>query len=148
MEEHHDEEMPDALVGREMERRLHDIGHRLEAQGANLEQYLEAMGKPQDEFVADLRSGAIQAVKADLALRAVADAEAVEADDDDLEAEIARLAERLGEKPAALRRRLDRGDQLPAVRSDIRKSKALAWLIKVNQHQPDLFAHWQLAPLN
>ena len=26
--------------------------------------------------------------------------------------------------------------------------KALAWLIKVYQHQPDLFAHWQLAPLN
>jgi trigger factor len=125
-----EEEMPDALVGREMERRLHDIVHRLEAQGADLEQYLEAVGKPQDEFVADLRSGAIQAVKADLALRAVADAEAVEADDADLEAEIARLAERLGEKPAALRRRLDRGDQLPAVRSDIRKGKALEWLVE------------------
>ena len=46
-----------------------------------------------------------------------------------MEAEIARLAERLGEKPAALRRRLDRGDQLPAVRSDIRKGKALEWLV-------------------
>jgi trigger factor len=125
-----EEDMPDALVGREMERRLHDIVHRLEAQGADLEQYLEALGKPQDEFVAELRSTAIEAVKADLALRAVADAEAVEADDADLESEIARLAERLGEKPAALRRRLDRGDQLPAVRSDIRKGKALEWLVE------------------
>ena len=125
-----EEEMPDALIGREMERRLHDIVHRLQAQGADLEQYLEAMGKPQDEFVAELRAGAVEAVKADLALRAVADAEAVEADDADLEAEIARLAERLGEKPAALRRRLDRGDQLPAVRSDIRKGKALEWLVE------------------
>jgi RNA-directed DNA polymerase len=26
--------------------------------------------------------------------------------------------------------------------------KALAWLIKVYQHQPDLFAHWKLNPLN
>ena len=125
-----EEEMPDALVGREMERRLHDIVHRLQAQGADLEQYLEAIGKPQDEFVAELRSGAVQAVKADLALRAVADAEGIEADDAELEAEILRLAERLGEKPAALRRRLDRGDQLPAVRSDIRKGKALEWLVE------------------
>ena len=124
-----EEEMPDALIGHEMERRLHDIVHRLQAQGADLEQYLEAIGKPQDEFVAELRSNAAQAVKADLALRAVADAEAVEADDADVEAEIGRLAERLGEKPAALRRRLDRGDQLPAVRSDIRKGKALEWLV-------------------
>ena len=125
-----EEDMPDALVGREMERRLHDIVHRLQAQGADLEQYLEAVGKPQDEFVAELRSGAVEAVKADMALRAVADAEGVEADDADLAAEIARLAERLGEKPAALRRRLDRGDQLPAVRSDIRKGKALEWLVE------------------
>ena len=80
--------------------------------------------------MAELRSGAVDAVKADLALRAVADAEAVEADDAEVEAEIARLAERLGEKPAALRRRLDRGDQLPAVRSDIRKGKALEWLVE------------------
>ena len=59
----------------------------------------------------------------------MADAEALEADDDDVDAEIARLAERLGQKPAAVRRSLDRADQLPAVRSDIRKGKALEWLV-------------------
>jgi trigger factor len=124
-----EEEMPDALVGREMERRLHDIGHRLEAQGADLEQYLAAMGKPQDEFVSELRAASVHAVKADLALRAVADAESIEADDADIDAEVARLAERLGQKPAAVRRSLDRADQLPAVRSDVRKGKALEWLV-------------------
>jgi trigger factor len=124
-----EEEMPEALVEREMERRLHDIAHRLQAQGADLPQYLEALGKSQDEFVAELRAGAIEGVKADLALRAVADAESLEADDADLEVEIGRLAERLGQKPAAVRRSLDRADQLPAVRSDIRKGKALEWLV-------------------
>jgi trigger factor len=124
-----EDEMPEALVGREMERRLHDIAHRLEAQGADLAQYLEALDKSQEDFVAELRAGAVDAVKADLALRAVADAEALEADDADLEVEIGRLAERLGQKPAAVRRSLDRADQLPAVRSDIRKGKALEWLV-------------------
>ena len=33
-------------------------------------------------------------------------------------------------RSSAIRRRLDRGDQLPAVRSDIRKGKALEWLVE------------------
>jgi hypothetical protein len=49
-----------------------------------------------------------------------------------VDAEITRLAERYatkGTKPAQLRRQLERADQLPAVRSDVRKSKALEWLL-------------------
>ncbi len=38
-------------------------------------------------------------------------------------------AERVGEKSAEVRKQLERNDQLPAVRSDIRKRKALEWLL-------------------
>jgi trigger factor len=75
-----------------------------------------------------LRQGATSAVKADLALRAVADAEDIEVSDDELEAELGRMAERLGQKPAQLLRQLERAEQMPAVRSDISKGKALEWL--------------------
>jgi hypothetical protein len=34
------------------------------------------------------------------------------------------------EKPAQLRRQLERAEQMPAVRSDVRKSKALEWLVE------------------
>jgi trigger factor len=125
-----DGEMPEPLVGAEMERRLHDLAHRLEAQGNDLGQYLQATGKTQEELIDELRRGAAEGVKADLALRAVADAEAIEATDEDLDLEIARLAERVGQKPAQVRRQLDRADQLQAVRSDVRKAKALAWLLE------------------
>ena len=33
-------------------------------------------------------------------------------------------------KPAKVRKQLDRGDQMQAVRSDVRKSKALEWLVE------------------
>jgi hypothetical protein len=36
----------------------------------------------------------------------------------------------VGEKPGALRRRFERADGLAAVRSDVQKAKALAWLIE------------------
>jgi len=125
-----EDEPPEALVGAELERRIHDFGHRLEHQGVDLAQYMEASGTTQEEVIAQLRQTALSAVKADLALRAVAEAEGIVAGDDDVDAEIARLAERTGEKPQKVRQQLERGEQLPAVRSDIGKGKALEWLVE------------------
>ena len=36
----------------------------------------------------------------------------------------------MDQKPKALRRALERNEQMPAVSSDLRKGKALAWLIE------------------
>jgi trigger factor len=125
-----EEEAPEALVNAETERRLRDLSGRLGQQGATVEQYLEATGQEAQELVDSLKEQAVSAVKADLGLRAVADAQEIEVTDDEVEAEIARLAVRFGQKPAALRRELERGDGLQAVRSDLKKGKALEWLVE------------------
>ena len=125
-----EEDVPEPLVNSEMERRLHDLGHRLQSQGAGIAEYLQATGQSQDALLADVRESAISAVKADLALRAVAEAEELDATEEDVDNEIARLAERLQQKAAQVRRQLERGDQMPAVRSDVRKAKALEWLLE------------------
>lgn len=124
-----DIELPDALVHQEMERRLHDLAHRLEGQGATIEQYLAATGQEQEAFVAAVRQGATAGVRADLALRAVVAQEGITATEEELDAEIARLAERMEEKPAKVRRDLDRRGLLEAVRSDIARGKALQLLV-------------------
>ena len=124
------DEVPEPLVGAEMERRVHDLSHRLEHQGADIAQYLEATGTSQDDFIAGLREAAITSVRADLALRGVAEAEGLDVTDEDLEKEIVSLAERVETKPAELRKRLERAGQLPTVRSDIRKAHALRWLLE------------------
>ena len=69
-------------------------------------------------------------VKADLALRALAEAEDLEVSEEDMDNEIARIAQEVGQSPAQNRRNLVSADQLPAVRSDLRKAKALAWLLE------------------
>jgi len=124
-----DEEIPEALVAPEMERRLQSLSHRLSHQGIDVARFLESVGDSQQEFVAQLRTEATNAVKADLALRAVAEMEGVEATDEEVEQEIQDLARQRKKNPAALRRELENEDQLPAVRSGIRKTKALEWLI-------------------
>lgn len=122
-------DIPDPLIQEEMERRLHSLLHRLEEQGANIEQYLQATNTTQDQLIADVRLEATKAVKADLALRAVVAAEQIVAGDDEIEAEIARLAERTGRKPAQLRKEIERGQGLQAVRSELSRGKALQFLV-------------------
>ncbi|MHB8669178.1 MAG: trigger factor [Acidimicrobiales bacterium] len=125
-----EEEAPKALVNDQLERRIHELGHRLEAQGAQLEQYLEATGRTHEDLLAALREESVKAVKIDLALRALADAESMAASDEEVEAEIARMAEEAKATPARVRRQLESEDQLPAVRSGVRKTKALTWLLE------------------
>ncbi len=125
-----DEELPDALVNDEMRVRFEDLLLRLQSQGASFEQYLAATGRTQEEVAEELRETAERAVRVDLALRAVAEAEAIEVADEDVDAEIERLAQRAGEKPAAVRRQLERSERIPAVRSDLAKRKALEWLVE------------------
>jgi trigger factor len=125
-----DIDAPEPLVNAEIERRAHDLGHRLEQQGASIAQYLQATGQSEEQVVAELRSGAEPAVKADLALRAIAEAEALDPTDAEIDAEVERLAGAYEMTPEALRENLERADQMPAVRSDLKKSKALEWLVE------------------
>ena len=120
---------PEPLVGQELESRLHDLMHRLEPQGLSIPQYLAATGQDQAHFLEELRAAAGRAVLADLALRAVVVQEGIEASEDELDAEVARLAERAGEKPQKVRRDLDRRGLVEAVRSDIARGKALQFVV-------------------
>ena len=70
------EEIPEQLVVEELRERIHDLNHRLEGQGMSLGQFLGVTGRSEEEFLEELRAGALQSVKADLALRALVEAEA------------------------------------------------------------------------
>ncbi|MEA3020012.1 MAG: trigger factor [Actinomycetota bacterium] len=122
------DEPPEALITAEVDRRARDLVHRLSHQGASVEQYLEAIGKTPDELTAELREAAQSSVKADLALRAVIDAEGITADDAEVDAEVERLAQQVSEPVTKLRKELERGGQIEAVRSDVTRGKALEWL--------------------
>jgi trigger factor len=122
--------VPEAMVSAEMEHRLQDMAMRLEAQGVDFEGYLAATGQDQEAVVAELRDAAVLATRADLALRAVAEAESLEVTDEDLAEELEKLAQRVEQTPAEVRLALEEGGQLPAVRSDLKKRKALDWLVE------------------
>ena len=124
------EDIPEALIDSEVQGRIQDLAMRLQAQGMELGQWLQATGTDAETFIEELRTTAAQAVKVDLALRAVAEAQGIEATEEDLEDEYASVAERVGEKVEQVRRQFERNEQVSAVRSDIKKRKALEWLVE------------------
>jgi trigger factor len=120
---------PEPLVEDDMQRSLHTLMHRLEQQGMTIPQYLAVTGQDQQAFLDGVRAASERSVLADLGLRAVVVAESVEATDEELDAEIERAAERMGQKPQKVRRDLERRGGLEAVRSDIARGKALELLV-------------------
>ncbi len=123
------EDPPEPLIKEEITHRAHELENALRQQGLNVGQYLGVTGRTQEQLLAELRTQAIQAVKADLALRAVAELESIDVSDDDVDAEIGRLADRFETETAIVREQLESSEQMAAVRSDVRKGKAIEWLV-------------------
>jgi trigger factor len=123
------EEMPETLVNEATQRLLGSFIRQLEARKIPLDQYLTAREQDADQLLAELRAQATEQVKADLALRAVADAEELEVNDDELAAEIQRLADESNRPVGDVARQVAEGSGLERLRSDIRNSKAVEWLL-------------------
>jgi|ACXJ01.1.fsa_nt_gi trigger factor len=124
------EEIPEVLVEAEMNSRLRELSNGLQMQKMTVQEYLSLVGATEDQLVADLREGAIKSVKADLALRSLAQVENIEVSDEELSAELATLAAKLGIELEQLRQRLEHDNSLSTVRSDLRRTKALEWLLE------------------
>ena len=125
-----DVELPDALIDRETESRVQSAQARAERQGATLEQVLEASGVEELRFRADARSHAERAIRADLALEAVARAAELQVTEEELDAAVRALAEQLGRDHKQVRRSLDASGQITSLAGDIIRDRALDLVIE------------------
>jgi trigger factor len=124
------EDPPAVLVDQETQRTAQQLGERLDAQGVALKDYLAAVGRTLEELVGELRAQAVPSVKADLALRSVAEAEAIDPSDEELDEFIGRMAAQVGVSAEAFQQQVERTGRRSAVRSDLKKSKAFDWLVE------------------
>jgi trigger factor len=77
-----------------------------------------------------MRDQSRKAVRVDLALRAVAGDQRLDADDEDVENELKNIAQRANVKVNRVRSLYEKNDALGDLRAQIRKSKALEWLVR------------------
>jgi trigger factor len=123
------DEVPDSLVGHEMQHILERFLERLQRQGIGLQQYVEITGEDEQTVIGRMREQAVRSVKADLALRAIAEQEGLETSEEEVSAEIATLAEETKKKPAEVRRSLEKTGAVEMLRSDMVKRAALEFAV-------------------
>ena len=85
-------EIPDAMVDYQAEKLLNSYAQRITSQGIPFENYLSMMGMSMDDMKAQSAEAALHQVQHDLALGAIVKAEHIEITDEELEAELGRLA--------------------------------------------------------
>ena len=85
-------EIPDAMVDYQAEKLLNSYAQRITSQGIPFENYLSMMGMSMDDMKAQSAEAALHQVQHDLALGAIVKAEHIEITDEELEAELVRLA--------------------------------------------------------
>ena len=86
-------EIPEAMVEYQTQQMLEDFGRRMESQGLSLEQYFQFTGMTEDQYKEQMKPRALQNIQSRLVLEAVAEAEKLEATEEDLDAEYAKMAD-------------------------------------------------------
>ena len=88
--------IPDAMAEFECEQMINDYAMRLSQQGLSIDQYLMFTGMDMDGLKAQMKPQAIKTIKSRLVLEAIVNEEKLEANDDEIYAEIAKMAEMYG----------------------------------------------------
>jgi trigger factor len=120
----HDFPVPDALVEHQMDTRLERTVRSLAMQGVDP----RAVNVDWVSLRNRQRERAVDDVKAELLLDRIATAESIDATDEEVENEVARLAGQNGESATAFRARLTKQGALDRMKSKLRSDKTLDWL--------------------
>lgn len=86
-------ELPEAMIESQVNFELNNFAYTLQAQGIDFAQYMELTQGSVDSLKDHFRPNSIKNLKSQLVLEAIAEAEAIEVTDADLDAEIERLVE-------------------------------------------------------
>jgi trigger factor len=122
----HDFPVPEALVEHQMDLRLERTVRTLAAQGVDP----RAVNIDWVSLRKHQRDRAVDDVKAELLIDRIAEAENIDATDEEVEKQIEALAERGGESATALRARLTKQGALDRMKSKLRSDKTIDWLYR------------------
>lgn len=92
-------ELPEVMIANEIEIMRDELRSRLAQQRLGMEQYLEMARQSPEELATELREPAARRVKSLLVLSAIAEQEGIDANDAEIDAEIADQLARYGDEP-------------------------------------------------
>ncbi len=114
-------DIPDAMIEEQARRFVDNFRMQLQSQGVPYEQYMKMTGMEEEKLLADARVPAEGQVRMDLAIAAIVKAENLEASDEDVEAEYAKMAGQYGMSAEDVKKYLDTA----VIKEQIVRSKAV-----------------------
>lgn len=118
-------DVPEAMIVYQADKQLEDYAARVQGQGFRFEDYLSMMGMSLEDMRAQAKERAGRNVRLNLALEAVADAENIEVTDEEVEAEIKKLADDYSMEPDQVRAAVPVED----LKHDLRNRKAVDLIV-------------------
>jgi trigger factor len=86
-------DIPEGMIESQIDQMVQEFEQRISYQGLSFEQYLQYSGQSMDALRETMKPDAVKRIQGTLVLEAIAAAEELKADDDDLQAEFQRMAE-------------------------------------------------------
>jgi trigger factor len=125
--------LPDELVTARAEEMWERTERALQAQGIDPATYYTTSGKTREQVIEETKQDAARQLGRESVLEAVAEAEGIEADDDELLEALASAAERERSKPEKLLERLVKSGRDLPIRREIRLRKAVDVMVESAQ---------------
>ncbi|OFO55574.1 trigger factor [Nosocomiicoccus sp. HMSC059G07] len=119
-------EIPEAMVESEQQRMLQEYEQRLAQQGLNLELFEQISGQTKEDLLEQMKDDAFKRVRTGLTLQAIAQAENIEATEEDVDNELQKLADQFQMAKDDIKKVL--GD-LSVIENDIKNQKAIEFLV-------------------
>ncbi|QOX63621.1 trigger factor [Anoxybacterium hadale] len=122
-------DIPEIMVEEQIDEMMREFDQQLRYQGLDLEKYFEYLQKDAKEFRDELRADAFKKVKTRLVVEAVAEAEKLEASDEEVETELKAMAEQYKMEVEKLKEMLQ-ADNYALLSKDIKMRKAVDFMFE------------------
>jgi len=125
--EANDIDIPDVMVESEIDNMIAEFDQQLRAQGMDIQTYFQYIGKDAAEFRNEIREDAYKKTKTRMIVTAVAEQEKFEASDEDVDAEIANMAQAYGLEADKIKEMLG-AQNIAMIAGDIKVRKAVDFM--------------------
>lgn len=122
--EANDIDVPDVMVESEIDNMMSEFDQQLRGQGMDLGSYFQYIGKEPKEFRDELKEDAFKKVKTRMIVSAIAEQEAVEVTDEEIETEFENMAKQYGLEADKLREMIG-AQNISMISGDIKMRKAV-----------------------
>ncbi|MEO2074654.1 MAG: trigger factor [Bacillus sp. (in: firmicutes)] len=120
-------EIPEVMVTNEVNRMLQEFEQRLQMQGMNLELYFQFSGQDENALREQMKEEAQTRVKVNLTLEAIAKAENLEVTDEDVNAELEKMAGMYNMTVDSIKQALGGAE---GIKADLKLKKAVDFLVE------------------